>query len=207
MQRSLYEHWFLNRLCELKGRVSLWLQSFMRVCKLWSNGSEIGCHAHAPKEAGWVGGISEHDHSFIYPITINNAFCDYVAAIILFIGKGWFTSWSCSLGSHFPNAALKGCRSWYEQKCGGKKKPNLTRTDPSNRSFIKNFPGTLQRAKISSASGKEQRKNYNPFFEQSSKLLYWGEQRMDVRLRSRWRVLAPVIRSPRWDVGYMCYPT
>ena len=31
---------------------------------------------------------SEHDHSFIYPITINNAFCDFVAAINLFIGKG-----------------------------------------------------------------------------------------------------------------------
>ena len=102
-----------------------------------------GCHAHAPLEAGWVGGSSEHDHSFIYPITINNAFCDYVAAIILFIGKGWFTSWSCSLGSHFPNAALKGCRSWYEQKCGGKKKPNkqeLTRvTEASLRIFWGHF--------------------------------------------------------------------
>ena len=39
-------------------------------------------------EEGRVGWLREHDHSFINPITINNAFCDFVAAINLFIGKG-----------------------------------------------------------------------------------------------------------------------
>ena len=101
----------------------------MRVRPPWSS-KWTGWHAHSPwRRRGGSDGASEHDHSFIYPITINNAFCDFVAAIILFIGKGWFTSWSCSLGSHFQNARLRGRRSSNERNAVERKtqKRGLTR--------------------------------------------------------------------------------